>query len=174
VRERLRAAGKEDLAVWGQVRALLREAVSESTFEIWLEPLELIAVDLEGTLVVSAPSATVGWLTRRFGRVLVGAAQRAGRALRVADEVERTAAEPLAAAAAVVASAASGGPADEPAGAQVGPQPCPADASHAMPAGLLRGRPHGRPSDQSTREPTYTSAYPPSYTHVYTQTKEAS
>ena len=95
MRERLRAAGEADLAAWEQMRALLREAVGESTFEIWLAPLELIAVDLEGTLVVSAPAETVGWVARRFGRVLDGAAQRAGRRLRIADEVERKAAESL-------------------------------------------------------------------------------
>ena len=71
--------GEEDLAAWERVRALLREAVGESTFEIWLARLELIAVDLEGTLIVSAPAETVGWVARRFGRVLDGAARRAGR-----------------------------------------------------------------------------------------------
>ena len=70
MRERLRAAGEADLAAWEQVRAFLREAVGESTFEIWLASLELIAVDLEGTLVVSAPAETVGWVARRFGRIL--------------------------------------------------------------------------------------------------------
>jgi hypothetical protein len=95
VRERLRAAGEEDLPVWERVRALLREAVGESTFDLWLAPLELIALDLEGALVVSAPRETVGWVARRFGRILDGAAERAGRQLRVADELERQAAESL-------------------------------------------------------------------------------
>jgi hypothetical protein len=95
VRARLRAAGGTDRAAWEEIRAVLLDAVGESTFEIWLAPLDLIAVDLEGTLVVSAPRATVGWVARRFGRVLDSAAGRAGRRLRVADELERQAAESL-------------------------------------------------------------------------------
>jgi hypothetical protein len=77
------------------VRASLLQAVGESTFEIWLAPLELIALDPEGALVVSAPRETVGWVARRFGRILDGAAERGGRRLRVADELERQAAESL-------------------------------------------------------------------------------
>ena len=95
MRARLRAAGEADLAAWEQVAGAAAETVGESTFEIWLEPLELIAVDRDGTLIVSAPEATVSWVAQRFGRVLDGAAQRAGRPLRIADEVERKAAETL-------------------------------------------------------------------------------
>jgi len=58
LRRRLRAAGEEDLAAWEQVRTILREAVGESVFEIWLARLELIALDLQGTLIVSAPPET--------------------------------------------------------------------------------------------------------------------
>jgi hypothetical protein len=102
VRARLRAAGEADRAAWDQIRTVLLDAVGQSRFEIWLAPLELIAVDLEGTLVASAPRDTVGWVARRFGRILDSAAERAGRRLRVADELERKAAEspsPIAAAA---------------------------------------------------------------------------
>jgi hypothetical protein len=74
---------------------VLRDVVGESAFEIWLAPLELLAVDLDGALVVSAPRETVGWLARRFGRILESAAERAGRRLRIADELERHAAEAL-------------------------------------------------------------------------------
>jgi hypothetical protein len=172
VRERLRAAGKEDLAAWQQVRAFLRGAVGESVFEIWLAPLELVAVDLEGTLVVSAPAQTAGWVTLRFRRVLDGAAQHAGRSLRVADEVERKAAEPLASAA-VAPSAASGASTDAPDGAQIGSQLRAADALQGVAAGSRPDAPRGDQDHQSFRKPTYTSAYPSCYTHVYTQTREA-
>jgi hypothetical protein len=95
VRARLVAAGVADLEAWGQTRAVLRETVGESTFEIWLAALELIAVDRDGTLVLSAPQATLGWLAQRFGRLLDRAAEDAGRRLRMADEVERAAAATL-------------------------------------------------------------------------------
>ena len=66
---RLRAAGGADHAAWDQIRAMLLDDVGESTFEIWLAPLELIVVDLEDTLVVSARPETVGWVApRRAGR----------------------------------------------------------------------------------------------------------
>ena len=54
VRARLRAAGGADRAGWEQIRAVLLDAVGESTFEIWLTPVELLAVDLDGELVVTA------------------------------------------------------------------------------------------------------------------------
>ena len=176
VRERLRAAGKADLAAWEQARALLRKAVGESTFEIWLAGLELIAVDVEGTLLVSAPAKTVGWVARRFGRVLDGAAERAGRRLRVAADVERKAAESLTPAAvdAVVGAAPVGLSADARFAGQVGSAQCPADTRLAISAGSPPHGTGGRRDDQSIDKPTYTSAYPPSYTDVYNKTREVS
>lgn len=175
MRERLRAAGEADLAAWEQVRAFLREAVGESTFEIWLASLELIAVGVERMLIVSAPADTVGWVERRFGRILDAAAQRGGRRLRIADEVERKAAQSLTSDAAANARAA---PADVSEGArfnaQVGSQPCAADTPLARSVGSLPHGPRGRRDDPSPREPTYTSAYPSSYTDVYTQAMEVS
>jgi hypothetical protein len=57
-------------------------------------------------LVVSTPADTVGWVAPRFGRVLDGAAHRAGHRLRIADEVERTATRSLASIAAAEATTA--------------------------------------------------------------------
>ena len=119
----------------------VREAVGESTCEIWLAPLELIAVDVEGTLIVSAPAETVGWVVRRFGRILDGAAQRAGRSLRVADELERTAAEPLSSIAVAAASAAPVGlSADARFSGHVSSNGCGVD----VPTALSRGGPSAR------------------------------
>jgi hypothetical protein len=175
VRERLRAAGKEDLAAWDRVRALLREAVSDSTFEIWLTPLELIAVDIEGALIVSAPAETAGWLTRRFGRLLDGAAQRAGHRLRLADEVERKATDLLASASATAAvRAAPGASVSARSGGHVASDRCATDRSNTLSAGSLPDGPRDGRVDESSRQPTHASAYPSSYTDVYTQTKEAS
>ena len=172
--ERLRAAGDADVAAWEQVRALLREAVGESTFEIWLAPLELIAVDVEGTFLMSAPTETVGWVAHRFGWILDGAAQRSGRGLHIADEAQRKAAESLAPAAAVASAAPVGLSAGGRVGGHVGSEPCAADTPHAVSVGSLPDGPCARRDDQPTREPTYRSAYPSSYTDVYTQTEEVS
>lgn len=174
VRERLRAAGEADLAAWEQVRAFLREAVVGSTFEIWLAPLELIAVDVEDTLIVSAPAETVSWIARRFGRVLDGVAQRAGRPLRLAGEVERKAAESLAPAAAAARAAPVGLSAAAHVGGHValdrGATDCPLGLSERV----RPDRSTARRDGQSTRRRTYTSAYPSSYTNVYTTTREVS
>ena len=56
-------------AAWHELHAELRRAVGESMYEIWLEPLELVAVR-DGKLFLSAPSATRPWVAERFGRVL--------------------------------------------------------------------------------------------------------
>jgi hypothetical protein len=126
---------------------MLLDAVGESTFEIWLTPLELLAIDLEGAPAVSAPRETVGWVTRRFARILESAAERAGRRLRIADQLERQAAEAL-------SPASAAGPGDVSAGGSF-ERPCgfPADVSSGG-----SGDPFGDGS-----------AYRSSYTDVYNQ-----
>jgi hypothetical protein len=91
VRRTLGVPGPSDHADWERIRKLLVEAVGESTFAIWLEPVELIAIDADGALVLHAPPELRGWLQERFGRIVAQAAERAGRATRMAD-VARSAA----------------------------------------------------------------------------------
>ena len=91
VRRGLGLPGAGDRSAWAQVRKRLRELVGESMFEIWLEPLELIAIDASGTLVIDAPPATCSWLRHRYGRVIARCAEEASRALRFAEEAERQA-----------------------------------------------------------------------------------
>ena len=80
-----------DRDAWERIRAGLRDSVGDSSFEIWLDPLELIAVDSTGALVISAPAATCSWLRSRYAGVLRRCAEREGRELRIADEPERRA-----------------------------------------------------------------------------------
>jgi hypothetical protein len=94
VRERLKAAGTADRLIWDRIRALLLARVGESTFEIWLAPLELIAVDRDDSLVIDTPGATRDWVRTRFGRLLERCAADAGHAVRFAVELERLALEP--------------------------------------------------------------------------------
>jgi chromosomal replication initiator protein len=59
---------------WRDVRAELRRAVGESTWEIWLDPLEVKS--LQGNLLsVTAPPSTLSWVAQRFGRLLDSCAQ---------------------------------------------------------------------------------------------------
>jgi hypothetical protein len=93
VRRGLGLPAREDRAGWERIRSMLLEAVGESTFALWLEPLELIAVDRNGALVMAAPADTVSWVRDRFGRIIAACAERAGHELRLADESERRALE---------------------------------------------------------------------------------
>ena len=94
VRRGLGLPAAEDRAAWERIRSTLLEAVGESTFALWLEPLELIAVDRNGALVIAAPADTVSWVQARFGRIIAAFAERVGHQLRLADEPERRALGP--------------------------------------------------------------------------------
>ena len=61
-------------AVWREIRAELRRLLGDSTFEIWIEPLELKALD-RGLLLLEGPPATKAWVAKRFGPVLERCAQ---------------------------------------------------------------------------------------------------
>ena len=65
----------EPTAAWRELRADLRRAVGESTYELWLEPLELVALR-DGKLVLNVPAETRSWVAKRFGRVLDTCAKR--------------------------------------------------------------------------------------------------
>jgi len=80
-----------DRDAWGRIRARLREAVGESMFEIWLDPVELIAVEATGAFLIAAPPATCSWVRTRYGHLLSQCAEREARELRLADEPERRA-----------------------------------------------------------------------------------
>jgi chromosomal replication initiator protein len=63
------SAHLEPIAAWRDLRAELRRAVGESTYDLWLASLELQAVE-DKTVVVQAPAATHGWVSRRFAHIL--------------------------------------------------------------------------------------------------------
>jgi hypothetical protein len=88
IRRRLGMPSTADRGDWQQIRELLEATVGESTFAIWLEPAELIAVDHERRLVIAVPAATASWTRERFGRLLTRCAERVGRDLRFASEPE--------------------------------------------------------------------------------------
>ena len=54
---------------WALIRTRLREAVTDSTFEIWLAPLQPRALVGE-TLVIAAPDEIRSWVADRYARVL--------------------------------------------------------------------------------------------------------
>ncbi len=70
------SAHLEPTIAWRELRAELRRAVGESTYEIWLAPLELDSVR-DGTLTVDAPAGTYDWVSKRFARILESCARTA-------------------------------------------------------------------------------------------------
>jgi chromosomal replication initiator protein len=69
---------------WHEVRAALRRAVGDTTYDVWLAALEPQAWD-GAVLVLQAPAATQRWVAERFGRVLERSTQAVlGESARVA------------------------------------------------------------------------------------------
>jgi chromosomal replication initiator protein len=55
---------------WTRIRAEMRRAVSDSTWQLWLEGLQAQRLD-SGTLVVEAPADSRAWIESSFARLLV-------------------------------------------------------------------------------------------------------
>ena len=55
--------------IWSRVQAQLALVVDESTYRIWLEPLQVLEHDHD-TLLVEAPPDACGWIRERFGRAI--------------------------------------------------------------------------------------------------------
>jgi chromosomal replication initiator protein len=68
------AAQPEPIPAWQTIRAELRRTVGESTYEIWLAPLECKAWDGQ-VLLLEAPADTQAWVSTRFGHILEICAQ---------------------------------------------------------------------------------------------------
>jgi chromosomal replication initiator protein len=69
---------------WHEVRAALRRAVGDTTYDVWLAGLEPQTWD-GAVLVLQAPPATQRWVVERFGRILERSAQAVlGESTRVA------------------------------------------------------------------------------------------
>jgi chromosomal replication initiator protein len=72
------------------MRAELRRVLGDSTYEIWIAPLEVRALE-QHQLLLAAPPATYSWVAGRFGRVLEACAQTVlGTAVRVVVESSAT------------------------------------------------------------------------------------
>jgi len=91
IRRRLGLPAAIDHDDWRRMCALLRQAVGESVFAIWLESIELVAIDSQYALVIAPPTATRDWVQKRFGRQLSESAQQVSRQFRFADDAERAA-----------------------------------------------------------------------------------
>lgn len=61
--------------VWDEIRAELRRSVGESTYELWLSPVE---AQQSGTdvLVLRVPADTHSWVVERYGRIIEASVTR--------------------------------------------------------------------------------------------------
>jgi hypothetical protein len=91
VRRTLGVPGPADHAAWEQIRQLLVERVGESTFDIWLDAVQMVAVDTDGALVLDGPEGTRGWVRERYEGVIATCAGRAGGTVRFASEAQAVA-----------------------------------------------------------------------------------
>jgi chromosomal replication initiator protein len=63
-------AAKQDLhSLWKHVQERLRASVPASTFQLWLEPLELVGTKGE-TLLLTAPESIRAWTERRYASLI--------------------------------------------------------------------------------------------------------
>ena len=59
--------------IWSRVQAELAQAVEESTYRIWLQPLRPRELS-GGGLQIEAPADACGWICERFGRLMQASA----------------------------------------------------------------------------------------------------
>jgi chromosomal replication initiator protein len=102
-------AHPQSLPEWRAIRAEAKRLVGESTYEIWIAPIELQAWDGE-LLLLKAPAATQRWVSDRFARVLeLCARQILGAGARVAFDESKQSATRTAERSIVPAQDATGG-----------------------------------------------------------------
>lgn len=71
----------EVAATWRATQALIRASVPESTYRLWIEPLEAAGAD-EETLYLAAPEGIRAWAERRYAGLIVEALADADPVLR--------------------------------------------------------------------------------------------
>jgi DnaA-like protein len=81
----------DDHRAWEAICTSLIDRVGEQMFAIWLTPLELVAIDCDEALVVSAPEETRSWVASRFGTAITTATRAAGRGAVIADAAQEEA-----------------------------------------------------------------------------------
>jgi chromosomal replication initiator protein len=67
-------------ALWRTTQERLRASVPESTYKLWLEPLEPVGVDSE-TLYLKAPEGIRAWAERRYSALIAAAVAETGTSL---------------------------------------------------------------------------------------------
>jgi chromosomal replication initiator protein len=80
-------------ALWQATQGRLRASVLESTYRLWLEPVEAIGTEGE-TLYLTAPESIRAWTERRYSSLIAEALQEAGGKLQRVSFAELRAQQP--------------------------------------------------------------------------------
>jgi hypothetical protein len=92
LRATLRPPAPGDAADWRRIRELMAERVEAGTpAAVWVELPQLVAVDVDGALLVACPPRVAGWLMERFWPLIARCAADRGRGVRLADEAQHAA-----------------------------------------------------------------------------------
>ena len=67
-------------ALWQEVQGRLQSSVPESTYRLWLEPLEAVGAEAE-TLFLAAPESIQAWTERRYSSLIAEALRACGTPL---------------------------------------------------------------------------------------------
>lgn len=92
--ELIRGGLDEAQAAWDGAVERLREAVPDSTFELWLAPLRPVGID-DRTLYIAAPIGTLSWTEKRYAVLIREALRATGAEFEVAfvpDDADEAAA----------------------------------------------------------------------------------
>jgi chromosomal replication initiator protein len=71
---------RELLSLWQAIQQRLETSVPESTYRLWLEPLEAVGME-DDTLFLAAPEGIRAWTERRYSSLIEEALSEAGTAL---------------------------------------------------------------------------------------------
>jgi DnaA N-terminal domain len=88
LRRTLRPPALGDVQEWERIRERVAGALDASTFAIWVEPLELVAVDRDGALLLACPERLAGWVGDRFLPLIARGLAQAGREVRLAEPAQ--------------------------------------------------------------------------------------
>jgi hypothetical protein len=85
LRRSLRPPGTGDLTDWQHMREHVAGGLEASLLAKWIDPLELVGIDGDGTLLLACPERMAGWVSDRYLPLIERCAAARGRAARIAE-----------------------------------------------------------------------------------------
>src|SRR5687767_15753518 len=73
----VREASPAARELWAQARERLGRSLPEATFDLWIEPLQPVAIQ-DGNLILTAPAGVRAWVERRYAGLITEALRAEG------------------------------------------------------------------------------------------------